>query len=590
MPHVLKYGVLAEAGERERYLLTLADEYRLALFGSYLAEHRETQAFRAQLLPDLADAERRLELVGAVIHYWETQIKATHSEVRDRNAVTDEQREQLAAARERRREYARRARKGRAKWKAFFAAYRAAWKAHADWKNVKSIEKRAVEVRRIDWAASLAAAESTARGEIDAAEDAAAEKSRRRYDAVDWNVDAGLLQEFADIVIPRDMERRHLSRAYQDRGLNSGTRGEIDAATRPKIAKDGPGIRYKSTWTDPPKPWRKLVVQFAGGLRVGDALAGRSKALTLSPHRRENSMRFAQQIGTQKLPQTATGVFRAHRPLREDDVIQRWALVIEQRPDDTADGYWKRTVHVTVARNLPPKSGGKDVLGCRLSWTRRKAGVEVARFWSATVNESLILPNWLLENRMRLHDVQAVCDHAANEALKRLGRDVRKSSGVSALGDALHDGAGDDEARRLHERLTRAVRRAKHQTRWATNAIRKIYETVAARLAATHGAAWGLDALDLRRLKQYATRDLLKEDRIPLRSRTLLAAVAPGKLKAAIQAALPASDEEPPEPPGDARKSDIFTSYVASLGPRGGRQSRCGKDRSRSMRQPSGRP
>lgn len=580
MPHVLRFGILAEAGRDERTLLLLAGSYRLALYQSHLAEHRARIEFRNEQFPDLWNALIEWERWKAECYRIEERIKAYHSEVRNRNAVRPEDEESLREARECRQAAYTHVRSGRKLWSRFLATYKAAFHAAGTWKNVKTLGRREAQYRDLDWAKLLSEAQRRKQADIDAADsEADREKMQKRYDAVEWGTDPDLLAEYAAIVLHHDLERRKLSREYQGRGLSSGTRGEIDAATKPKLSKSGPGTRYAyhAGRRDLPKPWRKLVLQFAGGLNVADALSGRSKQLRMRPHPRKNSYRVTQQLGTKDDPCEVEYVLRAHRPLLPGDVIQRWSLVIEQRADDTDDGRWRREAHVTLQRDLPPKSKGTAILNCRLRWTRRSAGIEVAEFTSPQVNESLVIPNWLLDRRLIASQTQAVLDGRANQLLTDRGVDGR---GLESLNDWIRKTDGDDETLRFARKARRRMRRARNIERWSIRTIESIYRTVVYRLAARHGTLQ-LAELDLAESARYDTRDLLKEDKLPKASRTLRQAVAPGKLKAWLQSALPASGEVSGELPGVARNSDVFTSYVASLGPKGGCWSRCGSDRSR---------
>lgn len=583
MPHVLKFGVYCEAGRPERDVLELADEYRLGLCQHHWQELRETTAFRNRLVPGIERLEWQLDAVGLVIWTIERDIKRHHSDVRDRNAVTDEQREALAAARERRQGYSAALREKRERWAAFLATYKASWNQLADWKNVKSLERREEMYRDPDWGRALDDARRTleAAANDESLDPREREAARKRYEKCDWSVSPALLAEYGAIVMPHDLARRQLSREYQDRGLHSGIRGEIDPASRPKRGKDGPGIRYNCKAFEPPAPWRKLVVQFPGGLTVADAAAGRSRMLRIERGENPRIVRVYQRITGGASPVEIDYLVKVHRTLRLDDVIMRWALVIDQRQDRTPDGYWKRTAHVTLQHDLPSKhQAGGPPLYCRLRWTVRRAGVEVAEFWSERVHERLILPHWLVDRRILLAETQAAVDRRANDLLEQHGVTVsgRQSTGLAALQDHLREHP-DEELQRNLGFLERRVHRARQVQRWSISTITKIYETVAYRLAAIHGAVW-IKPLDLATVKRYNTRDLLREDRIPRDSRKVLAACAPGRLKDRLLKAMPASDEAEPPEPDAARGSDVFTSYVALLGARGGCWSRSGSRRS----------
>lgn len=589
MPHVLKFGVVAEASREERDLLAIADKYRLARYSSHLNEHRENIDFRNRHFPKLYSAMVDWERAKASCLRIEKEIKKHHSDQRDRNAVRPDQDKELRAWRKAAAAAHKVVRSERTHWYGFQRAFREAFRVAADWKNVKDIEKRRDLYRDLEWGSLAQLARRTAAEAIANEKDSdKQERMIKRFDATDWNAAPALLSEYADIFLRRDMERRELSREYQDLGLGSGTRGEIDAATKPKLNQTGPGTRYRYHQSSLPKPWKKLTQQFAGGILVRDAMGGRSPKLRLTSHPRKNSLVATLQFGTKKFPVFVKCVFRAHKPLLPSDVIQRVSLVIDQRPDDTDDGYWKRSLHFTVARSLPPKAKGVDILNVRLRWTRRKAGIEVAEFVSPTANERLILPDWLIRRRVLLQYVQMKCDSEANAMLTERGVDTGtlKPSGVAALEEyqSTHE---DNHIAAAQVTFRRRIRRARLIETWTIRTIETIYHTVASRMASVHSAV-RIKELDLQEIKRYDSRDLLREDRLPPASRTILHAVAPGKLKAYLRTALPvanASGKVAADSPGVARESDIFTTYVLSLGPRGGRWSRCGSSRSQSASQ-----
>lgn len=604
MPHVLRFGIAGEASAGERQLLALADDYRQARHQSHAEEHRRLIDWRNDRFGELFDALVEWEQAKARVSQIERRIKRYHSEVRDRNAVTAEDAEALEAARAQRQATGQTAKAHRESWYRLQRAYRAAFAAAAEWKDVKTLDKRRELYGRLDWHRLLEEAERRARRAIrDADSPKKRRAARRRYDAVNWQAEAQDLAELAAIILPRDLERRRLSREYQGRGLHSATRGEIDAATKPKLSRTGPGTRYVYHSRRLPRPWRKLVVQPAGGLLVGDALAGRSKQLSLQRlpdvdregRRRRRRYAVCQQLGNAEHPKMLRYVVRAHRPLLETDVIQRWALVIEHEPDRSDDGYWRRSAHITLKRDLEPKTNGAvDVLWVRVGWRRVKGGgIQVAEFRSPRVNEDLVLPAWLVERRLIVDRVEQMCDERANALLlergvnvsgKRTGRPSREeNSGMAALNNFLRRGRCEPALAEAYQAETRRLRRAKRIRRWAIGAIEKIYETAAARLAARHGSVW-IVPLNLDRLKRYDQRDLLSEDRLPPASRRLLMAASPGKLQAALLRALPAaSGGVAPLGPGVARSSDVLTSWVDSLGSSGGRVSTCASDRSQTL-------
>lgn len=573
MTYVLKYHVYCEAGEAERSVLALADEYRFARHASHHEEHRKIIDFRNNLFPELFAAMRLFETCKAKIYELELAIKQHHSRVRDRNAVMEEQEKALRALRDSRKALLKDVQEKRNVWFAFQAQFRLAVQQAADWKNIKTLERRIEQLARIDWEESVSAARSNAEKKF------TAESPGEKRDALERKFESTWGEEFptnwfnlySQIVFECDLSRRRLSREYQDRGLHSSIRGEIDKATKPKLSKNGEGTRYRYGFTDKPKPWMKLSLQFSGGLLVASSFAGRNPQLEMN--RRGRIIQVSQQIGTAAFPQRLTYRFKVPKSgpeLPMDAKIQRMSLVVKQIPDDTPDGRWERYITFTVDKDLPPKHKGTHRLDCKLRWTMRKEGVEVAEFSSPVCRERLIVPRALIERRLAMSVAQCECDNEANRFLDKAGIDVSeiKPSGLAGLANFVHEHPGNKRADNLLLHLNRKLRHSWRIQRSAMRAIEHLYFNVAKRLAEIHGSI-EIQEINLSNLKRYATRDLLKDDLLPPRSREILHAVSPGKLKSALLRAMPKASgevtEKTPAVLACDETTNVFTTYVNSF-------------------------
>lgn len=527
------FGVYCTPSGDELAILDLADQFRREYCAIMQERHERTINIRNDRFPELFAALCESERLYFAIGRLELEIKAHHSEVRDRNAVTPAQQAELAALRERRKQQLEAVKAGRAKWSDYLKRFRACLKASADSdtrKAIKTLEKR-----------------------------------RELYESLEWP------EEFADYAamwLDTDLRMRELGREYQDLGLHSSIRAEIVDASQQKLGKDKPGIRYRYGRKPEPRPWTKLTLQIPGGLSWDEALAGTS-ALSVEPlytnhlpDGPETVYRVRQQIGTKDHPAVAEYTTKLHREVPPGARIQRWTLVVRGR----------RRSCIPIFADLPDTAQGSDCdgenssLAYRLSWTRCKGGLLVATFMSRHVNERLILPEWLVVNRMAVADEQARCDLEANEWLARQGAVPQpgKRQGMAALEAWIEDRNNPAGANVLHSLACRMARARKTASK-AAGCIEKIYETVAARMARLHDSVV-IPKVDLKQMKRYDTRDLLQEDKVPRKSREYMHAAAPGKLHALLKRRLPpASDEVADEIQAPSRSTDVFTSWVKSL-------------------------
>lgn len=558
------YGRQADA---ERLILETADDYRARLVALTHRRHQQFVELRNELFPDLFAALCRFETARARISLIEDEIKKLHSDVRDRNAVTAEQDAALRSEREARDAAARDIKTLRLAWSSTMRAFALWWQGLSDWKNVKTLSKRR----------ALYAALPAAPTDAETYQSLAAAKGKELPGLI-----AATLPRYAALWMEYDLLERELNEEFSPR-LHPAIRAEIVEASQPKLSKTSPGIRYEYHRAPEPKPWTKLTLQFGGGgLTVAKAIEG-TPAFTLTPiytnHKAQGDKtvyEVTQQIGTKANPALITYRAKIHRPFAEDAVLKRWSLIV-------SDEGRRACVPLVSTATVTPALGD-GAFRYSLSWTQRKAGIEVARFEGTHVSESLIVPGWLVERRLSLKAAQQATDLAANEFLQ--SRDAtpqpQQKQGVEALAvyaaAHLDDAAAQNLLDNFEARLARAARIAKR----ALRAIEEIYHVAAARVCALHESYLPCD-LDLSRLKKYDTRDLLREDVLPPKSRELLFAVAPGKLKQFIDShGLPvASAEVIAALPSVSRDTDHVTSYVHSLGVATGRktnyQRRCSR-------------
>ena len=533
-----KFGVYGAPSENERLVLALADEYREKLAASYHREYMDRISLRNMRFPELIEGLKTFEAVKYKIHLKEKRIKEHHSSVRDRNAVkvVDEcELEELRAERNRLAAVIAPLRKS---WSDLQSRFRVQLKASAPecgWKQVKTLAKRVEAYEQIDWPEELS--------------------------------------DYAQIWIDADLERRRLSREYQDAGLHPAIRSEIVDATKPKLGKNSPGMRYQWGRRLDLRQWKNITIQFGGGLLVADAVSGRCPGFRITPiytktktSRKETVVDVMQQIGTRDHPRVIEYRCKLHIPLPDDAVLQRWSLVVDGR---------KRYAIPLVSGIEPECCSGSGALRCNLGWRAVPGGVQVATFRSEHVSESLVIPDWIIDRRLGVSAVQAETDQAANAFLETRGISASKtpgngiSFGVAALEDYCIEHPEDGSAAEMVFQANCRVNRARKDASRAIRCIEKIYETAVHRLRRLHDRIVDDYEIDLRDLKRYDTRDLLAKDAPPRDLRERRDAVSPGKLQGLLRRSgmrAVASDEVPAELPVATRSTAVVTGYVDSLG------------------------
>jgi len=520
------FGVYGKPSDDEIEALALADEYREALVSLLHERHRAMIDYRNDQFPELYAAMVRLESIKAAIWTVEQEIKELHSKVRDRNAVTVDQELRLTDLRSARTAANRLYLELRKPWFDLQKAFREHMKSLEDWKQVKSLSVR-----------------------------------KAKYAAIEWPDE---LTEYAAIWISYDLRQRDLGIAFHQRGLHYTIRGEINAASKPKLSKTGPGMRYEYHRTPREQPWANITLQIPGGLTVRDAIAGKCQSLLLSPKyvnhkasRTHTVYDVSHRIGTKDGQRTIEYTVKFHRELRLDAIIQRWTLKIV--------GNKRQCIPILKKHGLS-KPTGAGLLTYDLTWRVCESGIQVCHFVGAHVNERLIIPTWLMARRLKLHATQKRVDEKSNEFLASRGAtpEAGQRQGLAALEVYCDENPNDRlAANNLFDWSKRIARSERMRTK-AIRTIEKLYETIVSRVCSTHSEITH-DEIDLAKLKRYDTRDLLRHDPIPKKSREYLQAVAPGKLKALLRGYGLASGEVVDDFLGAARETDVFTSYVASL-------------------------
>lgn len=571
--HARTFGVHGHPSDEELAILSLADEFRLAYCRLQQERYNHMVDARNLAVPALLPLLGDVHAIGYQIADIEKEIKKLHSDLGDRNARTKEQEETLKALREKRKIASEKIKPLFGEWVNTLRAYSRWWASRADWKNVKTLDKRRAMYERLsppsleELQAAWEAAENAP------TKDKHGNPKPRKPDHVPApfpQVNAESVAEYMRMDTELDLLERELFVAYQSRGLHSAIRAEIVAASQPKLKEDGEGMVYEYHRDPKPEPWEKLVIQFSGGAKVGDIFAGKVPGFAAEMVGK-NLWEVSQQIGTEKIPSTITYRVRVHFPLSEDTVLKRWSLVIRKERQKLRGGtgfitVHKRTACPTIDASLDKPHGKTGVVQYKIGWTRKKAGLEVCRFTGDKINESLILPQWLVEKRMAAQVAQEECDLSANAALQERGElpKAKSKQGVDALAVYCKKHPEDTPAGNLLDELLLAEHHAVCQGRKAQKTIEKIYEMVVRRVCSIHSAIVHHD-LNLRKMKRYKTRDLLKSDKIPLESRKYLQAAAPGKLIALLRGyGLPASTEVVSEE--NAEITDVFSSSILSIG------------------------
>jgi hypothetical protein len=563
------FGVYGRPRDDEITILAMADEYREKLCAVLHLRHRAVVDLRNTSYPDLYAAMSELEAVKSAIYSAEKSIKEHHSETRDRNAVTDEQRSRLTQLRKTRTHWLHRISELRPLWSDVLRARALYWSRLAHWKDVKTLAKREDMYAAVQWPATLSpylAIDAVLQSEAEALAASEGRDCNRR--PLSPRIDSAVIAQLGVIEMACDLEQRRLSFQFQGRGLHSAIRAEIVEASQPKLTKTGSGMRYEYHRDPEPRPWQKLSLHFPTGLAITELLSGDNPSLSLSPIYTQHASHehtvydCRQQIGTAGEPRVISYRVKFHRQLPEYGIVRRWTLAVRDSG--------KREVIPIVQDHGLVKPTGDGVFGYDVTWRSTPDGIQVCHFVGVHVNERLILPRWLIDARLSVSAAQREGDHLANEIiLEHTGAEppVGGKQGMHYLEDYCSRNPTDTLAHNELHDFQRTMAFATKRMKRAVRCIEKIYETVTYRVCSLHSQIIN-DPIDLMELKRYDTRDLLRYDPLPSRSREYLAAVSPGKLKALLNGYGLASGDVEPEILGTARIAtftDLFTSFVRSL-------------------------
>lgn len=570
-----KFAVYQSASDDEIEVLDIADQFREQLCALMQERHERMIELRNRLFPTLFAALVRHEWIKARIYDVEKAIKAHHSDVRDRNAVTAEQEAESELLREQRAAAIIVVKAERAKWSALLMTFGCYWSRLADWKKVKALEVRKSLYAALVWPSDLEPYRAVL----------AARKKTIALDVISDHVPADHLAEYATLWMEFDLRERDLSAAFAPK-LHPAIRAEIIEASHPKMSSTSPGMRYECGRRLKIRPWTKLTIKFGGGgLPVLDAIEG-TQSFSLRPlytnhtsNADETVYAVTQQIGTKANPRLVTYHAKLHRSLPGDATIQRWTLRVRD------DG--KRYCAPIISGCDFNKPIGKGTFTYDLSWTRKKNGIQVARFYGENINETLVIPTWLVEKRMSLKSEQAACDVLANEFLTRQGMtpQVDEKQGIDALVEYAAT-TQDHGAANLLNSLNVRLKRALKASQSAARCIEDIYKVVTSRVCRLHDAIVENDII-LTKIKRYDTRDLLRDDVLGSKSREIMFAVAPGKLKALLNGyGLTASNDVAEALLDETHETDVAVSYVRNLGTKTGRKANVERRCSRHATQP----
>ncbi|MCI0558276.1 MAG: transposase [Nitrososphaera sp.] len=485
------FGVYGPPSDDEVAVLKMANAFRKELCQHIWEEYRKEIDIRDNL-PGVYDAMVKHEALKATVFAINRSIKERNSQERDRNSATDEDILRLKTA-ENERDLAEKVKKEKLRV----------------WWDLKT--------RFSKWLSTSAESRKKAK------------TLKSRAALLDSLVCPNEFQVLFDLYGFSQSGRRALSDKYQALGLHSSIRGEIIAASEIKRKKDGPGIRYSYDREPEPESWTKLTLQISKGRTVSEVLKG-TPSLNLTPvytnHKKsgdESRYTVNHQIGTEDHPRLLTYDAKFHVPLNLNARIQRWTLVIDGN---------KRTVVPIMTDMDFSKPTGSGMFAYDIGWRVTEEGVQIAQFLGTHVNETLILPNWLVSARLSYKEFQAKWDAEANLELKLVGYEG-KITGIAGAYEFLkrHDDLFIRDKITQYEREDRQARRIEKR---AERAILKIYETATSRVCRLHDTVVS-DKIQIVNLKRSKTRDLTKPDEIAKSTRERLQSLAPGKLQALLK-------------------------------------------------------
>jgi len=559
----------------------VADEYRGKLCRIHQERHDRTIELRNQYFPTLFAALVRMENIRSRISECEAEIKAHHSDVRDRNALTAELQKRLEKLREQLDSARAEVLRQRKTYNENVRAFDIMWSSFHDWQRVKDLDKRRRLYDKIRWlsTAELKVVDDNLQAKA-VANAAAADRECKRKPLPLEDINTDWLTEYGEMDVELDLQKRELGREYQARGLHSAVRSEVDDASDIKEKKNGPGMRYFYGRKPTPRPWEKIPLHIGkGGMLIDNVVAGKCPSLRITKKGRSNIISITQQLGTKKQSLRLDYGVHVTREIPADAKLKQWSLIVRRDmilvPNASRKAITRERLRATVTAVVATagmnKPKGTGLLTYDLSWTRRGEGIEVCRFVGTHVNESVILPMELIERRMRVKEVQQHVDLLCNALLTERGctPQPKAKQGYEALLVYCRENPEDNGAANLLDTSTLGLYRARRIESKAIRTIESIYKTVAFRVCSLHETIV-VDPIKLDKIKRYDTRDLLKVDPLPPKSREYLTACAPGKLQALLKGygldmitKKEFGDSEPPKAP---RNTDLIMSYVRQAG------------------------
>lgn len=520
-----KCGVRGFATKAEKKMLALATEYKQRLAELHYWQHCAEIEARNRLFPELWTALTRFEIARAAQRDCESAIKRENSDsaFKHKNsnkkgrALKNKTHEQLFAELKRLKTVVSSRHEvvvqERQKYNAVKKSIEAAIEATILPPHVLSMLETNDEQKEAKKAAKKKFRDSLFKNVK------GIEKKRKVYSDILSRIDDPVVRELKTIEWDADLEMKRLNKEYQDRGLNSGTRGDIDVAVKPKTKKDGPGMKYVCGEFPQVEPVNTLTVQFGDGGVTQEKLLGGKGKVTMVPATQRQRVRkdysetnaqkkftefgVRQQIGTDKLPVFAEYRVNVHKPLPEDIIIQQWKLCFDE--------FDKRSVSLIVSHKdgFQKKTGEGTFTVDSGHKTQECGGIKVADFLGDNVNEKLILPSWLVKAFNEVHDRAAEIDESAKQFLEHRAIKIRKNR-PQAIQKIAKDKPDDGEANAWVAWYTRVWAQRNRKWRRLIRIRNKIFENAVARLRATH-SHYIQDNVSYSKMSRNATRDVTDE-------------------------------------------------------------------------------
>lgn len=327
-----------------------------------------------------------------------------------------------------------------------------------------------------------------------------------------------------------DVAIKALGKEFQSLGLASGIRGEVtEAVSAMKFTFDRqPFTREYDSFPVQFKKDNKRGIECPTFAELSTGRQGLQLTYLGSGAGKNNDCHLyevVQQIGNKAAPAELRYDLLVHRLWPVNARCQRWTLRM-----DSSKSY------VTVILAQPPVVAVCDqpiyvTNDYSMGRTRPDGGINVCYFLGANINEEVFIPGWLVEKFHSIEAVDAMIDKSAGELLSSLD--------VSLKGNKLVT------IRRLAETSASArtwlvwrdrewARRNKlhHQ---AINARQNIFQTAVARVAQSHTHLIE-DQIELADLKRKKTRDRAEPNTLNDSVRRNNQIAAPGELRKYLRA------------------------------------------------------